>query len=49
MSKRGKMWFNPENRNKIDDISKMNGFKLTEADIKAYKKARTNALAKARR
>ena len=50
MSKnRGKMGFNPDNPNKIDDISKMNGFKLTEADIKAYKKARNNALAKARR
>ena len=49
MSKRGKMGFNPENPNVIDDISKMNGFKLTDADIKAYKKARTNALAKARR
>ena len=49
MSKRGKMGFNPENPNKIDDISKMHGFKLTEDDIKAYKKARTNALAKARR
>lgn len=47
--KRGKMGFNPNNPNVIDDISKMNGFKLTEADIKAYKKARTNALAKARR
>ena len=47
--KRGKMGFNPENPNVIDDISNMNGFKLTEADIKAYKKARTNALAKARR
>ena len=48
MSKeRGKMGFNPENPNKLDDISKMNGFKLTDADIKAYKKARTNALAKA--
>ena len=47
--KRGKMGFNPENPNVLDDISKMNGFKLTEADIKAYKKARTNALAKARR
>ena len=47
--KRGKMGFNPVNPNKIDDNSKMNGFKLTEADIKAYKKARTNALAKARR
>ena len=46
---RGKMGFNPENPNKIDDISKMNGFKLTDADIKEYKKARTNALAKARR
>ena len=49
MSKHGKMGFNPENPNVIDDISKMNGFKLTDADIKAYKKARTNALAKARR
>ena len=49
MSKRGKMGFNPENPNVIDDISKMNGFKLTDDDIKAYKKARTNALAKARR
>ena len=49
MSKRGKMGFSPDNPNKIDDISKMNGFKLTEGDIKAYKKARTNALAKARR
>ena len=49
MSKRGKMGFSPDNPNKIDDISKMNGFKLTDADIKAYKKARTNALAKARR
>lgn len=47
--KRGRMGFNPENPNKIDDISKMNGFKLTPEDIKAYKKARTNALAKARR
>ena len=46
---RGKMGFSPENPNKIDDISKMNGFKLTDADIKAYKKARTNALAKVRR
>ena len=46
---RGKMGFSPENPNKIDDISKMNGFKLTPEDIKAYKKARTNALAKARR
>ena len=46
---RGKMGFNPENPNKIDDISKMNGFKLTDTDIKEYKKARTNALAKARR
>ena len=46
---RGKMGFNPENPNKIDNISKMNGFKLTDADIKEYKKARTNALAKARR
>ena len=50
MSKnRGKMGFNPDNPNKIDNISKMNGFKLTDADIKAYKKARANALAKARR
>ena len=48
-NKRGKMGFSPDNPNKIDDISKMNGFKLTDADIKAYKKARTNALAKARR
>ena len=48
-NKRGKMGFSTENPNKIDDISKMNGFKLTDADIKAYKKARTNALAKARR
>lgn len=47
--KRGRMGFNPENPNKIDDISKMNGFKLTPEDIKAYKKARTNVLAKARR
>ena len=47
--KRGKIGFNPENPNVIDDISKMNGFKLTADDIKAYKKARTNALAKARR
>ena len=47
--KRGKMGFNPENPNVIDDISRMNGFKLTDDDIKAYKKARTNALAKARR
>ena len=47
--KRGKTGFSPENPNKIDDISKMNGFKLTPEDIKAYKKARTNALAKARR
>ncbi len=47
--KRGKMNFNPDNPNIIDDISKMNGFKLSDADIKAYKKARTNALAKARR
>ena len=31
--KRGKMGFNPENPNKIDDISNMNGFKLTDADI----------------
>ena len=46
---RGKMGFNPENPNKIDDISKMNGFKLTDTDIKEYKKARNNALAKARR
>ena len=46
---RGKMGFSPENPNKIDDISKMNGFKLTPEDIKAYKKARTNVLAKARR
>ena len=43
------MGFSPENPNKIDDISKMNGFKLTDDDIKAYKKARTNVLAKARR
>ena len=43
------MGFNPDNPNKIDNISKMNGFKLTDADIKAYKKARANALAKARR
>ena len=43
------MGFSPENPNKIDDISKMNGFKLTPEDIKAYKKARTNVLAKARR
>ena len=48
-NKRGKMGFSPENPNKIDDISKMNGFKLTPEDIKAYKKARTNVLAKARR
>ena len=48
-NKRGKMGFYPENPNKIDDISKMNGFKLTPEDIKAYKKARTNVLAKARR
>ena len=48
-NKRGKMGFSPENPNKIDDISKMNGFKLTSEDIKAYKKARTNVLAKARR
>lgn len=48
-NKRGKMGFSPENPNKIDDISKMNGFKLTDDDIKAYKKARINALAKARR
>ena len=48
-NKRGRMGFSPENPNKIDDISKMNGFKLTPEDIKAYKKARTNALAKARR
>ena len=47
--KRGKMGFNPDNPNVIDDISKMNGFKLTDADIKAYKKARANVLAKARR
>ena len=47
--KRGKMGFNPENPNKPDNISKMNGFKLTDDDIKAYKKARTNVLAKARR
>ena len=47
--KRGRMGFSPENPNKIDDISKMNGFKLTDEDIKAYKKARTNVLAKARR
>ena len=46
---RGKMGFNPENPNKLDNISMMNGFKLTDDDIKAYKKARTNALAKARR
>ena len=43
------MGFSPENPNKIDDIYKMNGFKLTSEDIKAYKKARTNVLAKARR
>lgn len=49
MSKRGKMGFSPDNHNKLDNVSKMNGFKLTDADIKAYKKARTNALAKARR
>ena len=48
-NKRGKMGFSPDNPNKIDDISKMNGFKLTPEDIKAYKKARTNVLAKARR
>ena len=48
-NKRGKMGFSPENPNKFDDISKMNGFKLTPEDIKAYKKARTNVLAKARR
>ena len=48
-NKRGKMGFSPENPNKIDDMSKMNGFKLTPEDIKAYKKARTNVLAKARR
>ena len=47
--KRGKMGFNPDNPNKIDNTSKMNGFKLTESDIKAYKKARANVLAKARR
>lgn len=48
-NKKGKMGFSPENPNKIDDISKMNGFKLTPEDIKAYKKARTNVLAKVRR
>lgn len=47
--KRGKMGFNPNNPNVIDDISKMNGFKLTDDDIKAYKKARRNVLAKTRR
>ena len=47
--KRGKMGFNPGNPNVIDDISKMNGFKLSDDDIKAYKKARTNVMAKARR
>ena len=46
---RGKMGFNPENPNKLDNMSMMNGFKLSDDDIKAYKKARTNALAKARR
>ena len=46
---RGKMGFNPKNPNKLDEVSMMNGFKLSDADIKAYKKARTNALAKARR
>ena len=49
MNKRGKMGFSPDNPNKLDNVSKMNGFKLTDADIKAYKKARTNALAKSRR
>ena len=48
-NKRGKMGFNPENPNKLDNIPMMNGFKLSDEDIKAYKKARTNALAKARR
>lgn len=47
--KRSSMNFNPDNPNKIDDISNMNGFKLTDADIKAYQKARKNVLAKARR
>ena len=47
--KRGIMGFNPDNPNVIDDISKMNGFKLSDDDIKAYKKARTNVMAKARR
>ena len=46
---RGKMGFNPKNPNKLDEVSMMNGFKLSDADIKAYKKARTNVLAKARR
>ena len=48
-NKRGKMGFNPKNPNKLDEVSMMNGFKLSDEDIKAYKKARTNALAKARR
>ena len=46
--KRGKMGFNPENPNVLDDKS-MDGYKLSANELEQYKRLRQRALAKGRR
>ena len=46
--KRGKMGFNPENPNVLDDKS-MGGYKLSANELEQYKRLRQRALAKGRR
>ena len=48
MSKRGKMGFNPENPNKLDDIKDISK-QPTKEQIDEYKRLRKNVMAKARR
>ena len=46
--KRGKMNFNPENPNKLDDIEEL-GYQLSNNELEQYKRLRQRALAKGRR
>ena len=46
--KRGKMGFNPDNPNVLND-KKVNGYQLSENELEQYKRLRQRALAKGRR
>ena len=47
--KRGKMGFNPENPNKLDEESIKSGYNLSAQELEQYKRLRQRALAKGRR